>query len=602
MKTNTHNIWNYVALVGRKTCVIDCNPVFYTWARCATVCFDSAESLNVVIKTMFVLKRVNLHWSCLVSAKYVGCKKLGHILLVCPVGRKKISSFPLFSGQNILLKAGSSLEMKPTLLHSLASLAEHVNMLAKRLDIPEPTVSQLSFGCQLLVTLSSQNQRAGIVMSEGLGVATGDETVVRVVVFDLTVILKMEETLNNLSVTIMSFLAKIGNANSNDIIHWHKERDNLVSIFMESKLKEKICPWIVNKFNGVQVFISGLKSGYLDAGIVVVMNSSLVRHVCKISEVSGRLLSIKLLFKNKLSVSILGLYTGASLVAWFFQAGNINFFIVKAVNKSSFVIFGGDFNKDGSHKYASFKKCLDFGLVNVLGGSFCVVKTIDYVFISLNLVNAVINCGVFNVKEYFDIDHQAVLVLVSLGGLLDDCWKYNCKDADDIKWAKFKNDMVANAVMFCGDFFATRMHSNLDAMWVVLHKVLCLSTEAGVIQVLQAGALSIEWKSLDSVNASVVKFFFLSDFFFDAIQSVLSKTRKLYCSSKMSEAECIKESRIRLTIDKRMKNFKLDKGHTIRSVLECLFCKVTLDHLVVDNKLVLEPNLVKTKVDMIMEG
>ncbi|KAG9285431.1 hypothetical protein G9A89_010906 [Geosiphon pyriformis] len=145
---------------------------------------------------------------------------------------------------------------------------------------------------------------------------------------------------------------------------------------------------------------------------------------------SGRLLFIKLLFKNKLSVSILGLYAGALLVVWFSQAGEINFFIAKAINESSFVVFGGDFNEDGSQKCASFKKCLELGLVNSLIGSLAikmltwansrsVMKTIDYVFVSLNLVNSLVHCGISDISEYFDTDHQAVSVSISLGGLLD---------------------------------------------------------------------------------------------------------------------------------------------------------------------------------------
>ncbi|KAG9285784.1 hypothetical protein G9A89_013209 [Geosiphon pyriformis] len=193
---------------------------------------------------------------------------------------------------------------------SLASFTEHIDMLAIRLDTSEPMVSQLSPRCQPLVTLSSQNQETDIVMSEGLGVATGGKNV------------------------------------------------------MESELKEKVCLWIVNKFDGVWVFISGLNSGYLGASVVVVMNSSLTKHVCKVLEVPDWLLSIKLLFKNNLSVSILGLYTGVFSVTQFFQ-------------------------------------------------------TIDDVLISSNLVNVVVGHGMFGVEEYFDTDYQTVSVLVGLGGLLD---------------------------------------------------------------------------------------------------------------------------------------------------------------------------------------
>ncbi|KAG9289737.1 hypothetical protein G9A89_014472 [Geosiphon pyriformis] len=145
--------------------------------------------------------------------------------------------------------------------------------------------------------------------------------------------------------------------------------DNLVSIFTETKLKNKACLWLVNKFNDVCVFSSGLDSGYVGAGVTIVMNRSLVRHVYKISEIPDCLLCIRLLFKNKLSVSILDLYTGAFLATQFSQADEINSLIARAVNESSFVILGGNFNKDGSHKCASFKWCYDLGLVNSLGES-----------------------------------------------------------------------------------------------------------------------------------------------------------------------------------------------------------------------------------------
>ncbi|KAG9296530.1 hypothetical protein G9A89_015122 [Geosiphon pyriformis] len=51
-----------------------------------------------------------------------------------------------------------------------------------------------------------------------------------------------------------------------------------------------------------------------------------------------------------------------------------------------------------------------------------------------------------------------------------------------------------------------------------------------------------------------------------------------------------------------MESFELDKSHTIRSVLEHPFWKVVLDHLVMSEELVLKPDLIKSKVDEIIEG
>ncbi|KAG9284330.1 hypothetical protein G9A89_007485 [Geosiphon pyriformis] len=716
MGTTAHDIWDFIGSVGGKMCVIDRHPITYARARCAVICFDSAESLNAIVGTMPVLRGANLHWSCLVSAKYAKCGKSGHTSLGCAIGGRvssglssrkvlsdtdksrlaaiyakrsapvacpvsfgglswvKIASgsfFPSFSGQNTSVEFGSSSKIDPSLPVlikvndrfaalecSLASLMEQVGKLAKRLDVLGPTVSQPSFRCQLLVTPSSQNQGADVVMSESLGAVTSGEIVVGAVSFDVSLVSKLEDSIKCLIETVLGLSAKVDSF-GDDIIHWHIEKNNLVSIFTESKLREKIRPWIVNKYDGVRVFTSGLESGYLGAGVTVIMNFFLARHVCKVSEVPGRLLSIKLLFKNKLSVSILGLYAGASSAVRFSQAGEVNSLIAKAVNESSFIVLSGNFNEDGSHRCASFKKCLDLGLVNALGGSSCgklptwsnsqgVAKTINFMFVSSNLVNAIVGRNVFGVGKYFDTDHQAVSVLVGLGDLLDvqlnsvrrqanrDCWKYDCKGADDVKWAKFKEDTVANAAVFHDNFLAARVLSDLDLMWVALRKVMCLSAEVVfrkkwfkeydkifnkdsskfhklellVSKLVRAfhidsaeefTSLLDRWEGLDSVNASAVKSLFLSGSHFNAIWSVLYKVKKFYHASKMSEVERVRESQIRSAIDKRIKSFELDKSHIIRSVLECPFHKVTLDHLVVDGELVLEPALVKAKVDAPLE-
>ncbi|KAG9306610.1 hypothetical protein G9A89_004807 [Geosiphon pyriformis] len=110
------------------------------------------------------------------------------------------------------------------------------------------------------------------------------------------------------------------------------------------------------------------------------------------------------------------------------------------------------------------------------------------------------------------------------------------------------------------------------------------------------------WKEIDPANASIVDSFFLLGSHFDTIRSALAKIRKSYHSSKLSESNHAKESQIKSAIDKKMESFELNKGHTVHNVLERPFRKVVLNHLVVRNELVLDPALVKSKVDEIMEG
>ncbi|KAG9304324.1 hypothetical protein G9A89_019886 [Geosiphon pyriformis] len=708
MGTNAHDIWDFVRSVGRKTCIIDRHSVTYNRARCAVVCFNSAESLDAAVRTMPVLKNTNLCWFHLISVKCAKYEKLGHTSLGCVVGGKFSSgnllrrvfsdanksrlatiyakhsasvvhpvSFGGFSwakvvcglsslslsSQNVLVDNGSFLEMKPPLLvmmevnnrfaaleRSLASLAEQVGKLAKRLDALGPMVFQPSPGCQPLVTLSSQDQGADVMMSEGLGAFTSGVNVAGAVFFNMSSVFKLEDSMKCLMKTcafgvstlysMSSLIWKVATCNvrgmnnptkQKDIIRWHKEMNNTVSMVTETKLRSKVCLWIVDKFNGVRVFISGLDSGHLDVGVAVVLDISLAHHVYKISEVPGWLLSIKLLFKGKLSVLILGLYAGASSVVWFSQAGEINSLIAKAVNESSFTVLDGDFNKDGSCKCASFRKCLDLGLANSLvrspavkisiwANSRDVRKTIDYVLVSSNLVNVIVHCGVSDANEYFEMDHWAVSVSLGLGGLLDMQLnslhkQFNFKGADDVKWNKFKGAIAANAAMFSDDFIASWQFSDLDFKDYdgvftkessKFHKL-----ELLISKLIKASwsichdkfiSLLDVWGFLDVDNASVVRSLFLSSSPLNTIRSALFKVRKTYCSLKIAKSRCVEKSQIKLAIEKRMESFKLNKDHTIWSVLEHPFCKVILDHLVVDDKLILEPGPVRSRVNNIMEG
>ncbi|KAG9300236.1 hypothetical protein G9A89_011309 [Geosiphon pyriformis] len=388
---------------------------------------------------------------------------------------------------------------------------------------------------------------------------------------------------------------------------------------------------LIDKFNGIRVFLSGLDKEFFGAGVAIILNTSLACYVCKISEVPGQLLLVKLLFKNKLFMSILGLYAEVSLAVYFSQANDINSMIAKVVNESLFVVLGGDFNEDGSRKSASFRKCLDLGLVNSLGGSSYVktptwansqdvAKTIDFLFVSSNLANVVVSHNVFNIEKFFDTDHQAVFV--ELGGLLD----FDFKGANEAKWNNFENATSANTVMFSDEFAVSVKFSNLDAMWDVVRKIMVLlankvfkkkwfkgfddvftkeSSRYHKLKLLVSKIVKASCKesavSLDSIGTSAVQNIVNSGAGSGWVCSALCGARKAYYMSKLAESYRAKETTIRAAIDKRMESFEINKSHTIRSVLEHPFHKVILNHLVVDNELVLESNLVNSKFDVIMK-
>ncbi|KAG9292023.1 hypothetical protein G9A89_017922 [Geosiphon pyriformis] len=382
-------------------------------------------------------------------------------------------------------------------------------------------------------------------------------------------------------------------AKQEDIVHWHKESGNVVSIIMEIKLRSNIRSWIANKFNGVKIFSMGLDKGFLGAEVAIIMNNNLAHYVCKIEEIPDWVILIWLLFKGKLSVSILDLYASASAGARFSQALEINAFITKTINSSTFLVIGGDFNQSGSRRSACFRFCSDLGLVNSLSGfslikaptwsnSRGVEKTIDFVFISASLASMVTGCAVSSASEFFESDHKAVLVLINLDGLVDvnlnslhkqanrDKWKFKIKSASDDQWLQFKK---------------------------------CFSMKD----------LSLHWDPVANcfVNAwSVVDFEEASKFCamvdgsadYDAIFGHLSSIKKRYYRSKYFEFKNARDVVIRKTVDKCIENFCTDKGHMIKSVLKWPFHKVVFDHLVVNNDLVLEPGKVKSVVNTIIEG
>ncbi|KAG9295247.1 hypothetical protein G9A89_000070 [Geosiphon pyriformis] len=572
-----------------------------------------------------VIKGVGLHWFHLSLVLCVVCKNFGHMSLSCRfvknaaflsgkrasllaqdqlrlvrIYTKKSTSIshPLvFGNKTWALVAGASSTPLPSgsnIESSLISLVRQIGELAKRLD-----------------SLMLANPEGDIVIGTVLG-----ETAV---IVDLSVfpqVTRLENMLERLFKSVLSLSAhfesslvwKVATCNirginnpakQDDIIYWHNNINNLISIFTETKLMRRVRSWIINKFDDVRVFTSGLDSGYLDASVVIFVDFSLVRHVCKVSEVPGWLLSIKLLFKNKLSVSILGLYAGASLVVQFSQTGKINSLITKAVNESSFIILGGDFNENGLHKSMSFRKCLNLGLVNSLLSSPVVKSPI--------LVNAIVHHDVLKVSKHYDMDYQTVS-------------KFDFKSADKIRWNNFKGATLANTTMFSNEFVASTQFSDLDAMWDIVHKIMVFSagevfkkkwfkdfdnvftkesSRFHKLKLLVSKIVKVSckkcvanfeslmgcWVSLNDDKTSVVQSVVDSGAGTNDVCSALFSARRSYHPSKLTESLRAKEANIRSIIDKRIKSFE-----------------VVLDHLVVSNELVLESDLVKSKVDDIIEG
>ncbi|KAG9290648.1 hypothetical protein G9A89_011611 [Geosiphon pyriformis] len=333
-------------------------------------------------------------------------------------------------------------------------------------------------------------------------------------------------------------------AKQENIIYWHRDSGNLVLIITETKLRSSNRFWIRDKFNEVRVFSSGLNKSFFGAGVMIIMNTFLAHYVYKVSE-----------------------------------ANNINSVIAKAVNESSFVVLGANF----------------WGMA----------KTINFLFISSNLVNAVVDCEVSDISEFFNTDYCAVYV------------SFEFKGADENKWNNFKGAMSANAAMFSDEFdtihkiivlsanemFKKKWFKGSDNVFtkeslrfhklkLLVSKIVRTSHEKSVVNF---DSLMRCWISLDNIKTSVVQNIVNSGAGSNYVHSVLFGAKKFYHAAKLAESLRTKETNIRLAINKRMEDFEVNKKHTIKSVLKCPFHKVALDYLMVDDELILESELVKSK-------
>ncbi|KAG9297048.1 hypothetical protein G9A89_000427, partial [Geosiphon pyriformis] len=199
-------------------------------ARYAVVCFESADSLNAVMEITSVLRNVNMCWFSLGFSKCAECGRLNiNKSRLATIYAKCLAliAHPVAFGGVFWAKI-----IKPTF--------PDISNVEKRFAVLESSLASLASLAGQISELA-KNLVWKIVMCNVKG-------------------------LNN-------------SAKQDDVIHWHKEINNMISIITETKLRGKIHSWIMNKFDNVWVFISGLDSGHLCSGVVIIMNNSLARHV-----------------------------------------------------------------------------------------------------------------------------------------------------------------------------------------------------------------------------------------------------------------------------------------------------------------------------------
>ncbi|KAG9304618.1 hypothetical protein G9A89_020182 [Geosiphon pyriformis] len=209
-------------------------------------------------------------------------------------------------------------------------------------------------------------------------------------------------------------------------------------------------------------------------------------------------------------------------------------------------------------------------------------------------------------------------------------WRYKVSDVSGEVWKKFGNALLVAASKTIGDFKYHNTKGDINGMWTLLCQVMCSAVETILIktqsrnselvktaassrfyklELLVAKILNVyksrnlekfqdlvdKWVDLDFDQA--VKFKSSLDNSYDSVlvEQSLVCFRKLYRSHKFLDSKATEDSQIQMAINKHIEAFVDNKGQIIRSVLERPFKKITLDHLVNNRNLVLEPDLVKRK-------
>ncbi|KAG9305603.1 hypothetical protein G9A89_001664 [Geosiphon pyriformis] len=610
-----HDLGTLLKKADGKTCVINKSLGTGNRIYCTIVGFESDNNLEFTFCTKLILGGIRLSWTRMDLIWCERCRKFGHSALEYNVSvatsskslkkpfikvvsdehhlqlaklyEKKsvpISCSAAFGGKSwaqvvslagssdgfhFASGSGSSLSDTSGLNNSILPVLQHgigatsfnspskvlATLIAAKEDLVVDIVmndsglvlSSLSFASPSILTLGLSSSK---VLTTKVGCLKS-----KLVAFKISigsVLVKLELICAGLSLLIATcnIWGINVSAKQKNVVCWHKKSGNIVSIIMKTKLRSNIRPWIANKFNGVRIFLTGLDKSFLGTEIAIIMDNNLAHHVCKIEEISGWIILVRLLFKGKLSVSILDLYASA-------------------VNSSTFLVIGGNFNKNSSRRSICFRFCSDLGLVNSLSGSSLVKaliwsnsrgveKTIDFVFISASLTSMITRCAVSSVSEFFESDYKVVSVSVGLGGLCSSS-EFQLRSVDfDIA----KKDVFSK--FWFNDFECSKnkVFSKFFKLELLISKLV--------------KDLSLHW----NLEASIFHTMVNNGAGCDAILGYLSSVKKRYHRSKYFE-------------------FRNARDAAIRKVS---FCKVVLNHLMVDNNLVLEPSKVKSTVDTIMEG
>ncbi|KAG9292127.1 hypothetical protein G9A89_005271 [Geosiphon pyriformis] len=273
--TFAHDFFSLLELYDRKMCFIGHNLGSYIYNKCTVICFDSLTSKLAAIGSVPVFKSVNLQWAGLFLACCALCKQFDYILNDCFLNRNSgVCGRWVVTAQDQICLANIYKKKQ-------APIACPVFFGGKTWA----QVADSFFSCVVSSFFSDAGSSSGLLVDQVSGILRKLRFIelVSLVSSFLVLLLVAFAFLDsglNLDMTVDGVLAPsvspITGINV-DISGFSSSSSKVLTTKM-SNLESKIVVLDVS-VNLVLVFISGLNSGYLGFGVVIIMDNSLAKHI-----------------------------------------------------------------------------------------------------------------------------------------------------------------------------------------------------------------------------------------------------------------------------------------------------------------------------------
>ncbi|KAG9306082.1 hypothetical protein G9A89_015986 [Geosiphon pyriformis] len=242
VKTTAHDLGTLLKGTGGKTCIINHSL--------------NSEDLESAYHTESIFGGIKLFWAKLDLVCCGNCKCFGHSAMECDIPTAPDAKFSSFGSGSGFPFLGVVCNKENTLdSHDSFSINNHLASLEHSLELLADQVSDVL--CRL----------NGVKLVFLVPVS-------KVGHLDVPILVSLMSDAD-MRVAICNTRSMTNLAKQDDIVHWHRDLGNMISIVIETKLRSDIKSWIMDKFDGVWVFTTGLDVGFQDADIAIIMNTSL---------------------------------------------------------------------------------------------------------------------------------------------------------------------------------------------------------------------------------------------------------------------------------------------------------------------------------------